>query len=454
MSAVWTERLAPIDELAMARSLSAEAGFAWLDSNRSEGQDGRYSFLAAWPSEEIRVEPGIAAPFAALGAVRRTPETVAPVGLTPSEVPAWIGYISYDAFWSAPTRGKPRFDRGHHPIILFRRYAALLAVDHATGATWIIGDDRNACAVFRRRLSELCDRRPSTPWIGAIEVDDAATHRNAIERALAYIGMGEVYEVNVARRWSAPFEGDALELWQAMRVASRVPLGMFLDAGDHAVLACTMERFIHWDARSKRLVTRPIKGTIGREPTDGRASQRLRADPKEQAEHSMIVDLMRNDLGRVAKIGSVKVDEPLIVEPFTGLYHLVSTVSCITRPDVSLEAILEATFPPGSVTGAPKIRALEIIEELEQHPRGVYCGALGFIDRDGGISLAVAIRTATVARGRVCYWAGGGIVEASDPGREVAETELKARVFLDAVATLQGSSEHASRASSENAATR
>jgi anthranilate/para-aminobenzoate synthase component I len=204
------------------------------------------------------------------------------------------------------------------------------------------------------------------------------------------------------------------------------------------VLACTMERFIHWDATSRKLVTRPIKGTIRREPTDDGASERLRADPKEQAEHSMIVDLMRNDLGRVAVVGSVRVDAPLVVEPFTGLYHLVSTVSCVTRPEVTLEQILEATFPPGSVTGAPKIRALEIIEELEQHPRGIYCGALGFIDHEGGLSLAVAIRTATVGEGEACYWAGGGIVEASDPDREVAETELKAKVFLDAVKALQG----------------
>jgi anthranilate/para-aminobenzoate synthase component I len=131
------------------------------------------------------------------------------------------------------------------------------------------------------------------------------------------------------------------------------------------------------------------------------------------------------------------VDAPLVVEPFSGLYHLVSTVSCVTRPEVTLEQILEATFPPGSVTGAPKIRALEVIEELEQHPRGVYCGALGFIDHEGGLSLAVAIRTATVRDGEVHYWAGGGIVEASDPDREVAETELKARVFLDAVESLQ-----------------
>ena len=435
---MWAERVASIDELSVARRLSAESGFAWLDSNRSESTDGRYSFLAAWPSEEIRVEFGAKAPFAALRGVGRGNGDVNPEGPKPSEVPAWIGYIAYDAFWSAPARGQPRFDRNHAPIMLFRRYPALLAIDHEDGETWVLGDDRGAVKTFRTRLEELTDRKTSVPSVGAIEVDDAATHRETIKKALDYIGMGEVYEVNVARRWSASFEGDALELWQAMRVASRVPLGMFLDGGDHAVLACTMERFIHWDAQSKTLVTRPIKGTIRREATDDGASQRLRADPKEQAEHSMIVDLMRNDLGRVAQTGTVKVDAPLIVEPFTGLYHLVSTVSCTTRPEVSLEAVLEATFPPGSVTGAPKVRALEIIEELEQHPRGVYCGALGFIDHDGGLSLAVAIRTATVAEGRVCYWAGGGIVEASDPDREVAETELKARVFLDAVATLQG----------------
>jgi len=439
---VWAERVASIDELSVARRLSAEPGFAWLDSNRSESRDGRYSFLTAWPSEEIRVEFGVESPFAALRGISQRTGEASPAGPKPSEVPAWIGYIAYDAFWSAPARGKPQFERGTDPIMLFRRYPALLAIDHEDGETWILGDDRGVAGAFRARLDALTEREPMTPSVGAIAVDDAPTHRKAIEKALDCIGMGEVYEVNVARRWSASFEGDALELWQAMRVASRVPLGMFLDGGDHAVLACTMERFIHWDARSRTLVTRPIKGTIRREATDNGASQRLRADPKEQAEHSMIVDLMRNDLGRVAEIGTVKVEAPLIVEPFTGLYHLVSTVSCLTRSEVSLEAILEATFPPGSVTGAPKIRALEIIEELEQHPRGVYCGALGFIDYDGGLSLAVAIRTATVAGGRVCYWAGGGIVEASDPDREVAETELKARVFLDAVASLQGAVEN------------
>ena len=232
--------------------------------------------------------------------------------------------------------------------MLFRRYPALLAIDHEDGATWILGDDRRASDGFGARLSGLEEQNPSVPSIGAIEVDAAPAHRQAITRALDYIGMGEVYEVNVARRWSASFEGDALELWRAMRAASRVPLGMFLDGGDHAVLACTMERFIHWDAESKTLVTRPIKGTIRREATDDGASQRLRADPKEQAEHSMIVDLMRNDLGRVAEIGTVSVEAPLIVEPFTGLYHLVSTVSCVTRPRSPSKRSWTRPFPQGA----------------------------------------------------------------------------------------------------------
>jgi para-aminobenzoate synthetase component 1 len=313
-----------------------------------------------------------------------------------------------------------------------------LTIDHEDGTSWLVGDDEEACRAFEERLSRATAGEPSAPHVGEICVDDADEHRRAILQALELIAQGQIYEVNLARRWSASFEGDALALWQAMRVASRVPLGMFLDGGDHSVLACTMERFIHWDAGSRRLVTRPIKGTIRREPLDDGASARLRADPKEQAEHSMIVDLMRNDIGRVAEVGSVRVDAPLVVEPFTGLYHLVSTVSCSTRSGVGLREVLEATFPPGSVTGAPKIRALEIIESLEQHPREVYCGALGFIDHEGGLSLAVAIRTALVRDGAVHYWAGGGIVEASDPHREVAETELKARVFLDAVDSIRG----------------
>jgi anthranilate/para-aminobenzoate synthase component I len=152
---MWAERVASIDELAVAQSLSGQAGFAWLDSNRSESRDGRYSFLAAWPNEEIRVEFGDRAPFSALANVTRPVVAKNGEGPSPSEVPAWIGYIAYDAFWSAPARGKPRFERGREPILLFRRYPALLAIDHEAGEAWIVGDERESCEDFRAFRSSV-----------------------------------------------------------------------------------------------------------------------------------------------------------------------------------------------------------------------------------------------------------------------------------------------------------
>ena len=151
----------------------------------------------------------------------------------------------------------------------------------------------------------------------------------------------------------------------------------------------------------------------------------------------MIVDLMRNDLARVAETGSVRVTAPFSVEPYARLSHLVTTIAATTRPEVGLVDILRATFPPGSVTGAPKLAAMRAIEALEPEPRGVYCGAIGHLDQRGGLSLAVAIRTALAHADVVHYYAGGGLVAASDPEREVAETELKARVFLDALDELR-----------------
>jgi anthranilate/para-aminobenzoate synthase component I len=215
-----------------------------------------------------------------------------------------------------------------------------------------------------------------------------------------------------------------------MRDESPVPFGYFRQEAGAAVLGRSMERFLRYRARDGLLWSSPIKGTIARRGQDTAEAATLRADAKEHAEHAMVVDLMRNDLGRVAEIGSVEVQELMAVLPFAGLSHLVSTVRARARPELAPEQLLALTFPPGSVTGTPKQRALELIEELEDAPRGVYTGALGFVDRAGGLSLAVAIRSAVVCDQHVEYFAGGGIVWGSDPERELAETELKAQVFL------------------------
>ncbi|MAQ15573.1 MAG: aminodeoxychorismate synthase component I [Sandaracinus sp.] len=436
---------------AAALGLRGHGGLAWLDADGSP-PTGRRAFMGCAPVETRRVPWGQDA-YAALDELSR--------GGEPGR-PRWVGYLSYDAFWARSSL-TPRMDRDTRwPTLLLHRYDALLEVDVPHERARLVGDDDAAIARLHARLvgggtggggavgagGAAVGGETGTEGaalgsltVGALTVTPRATHARAIERARDHIAAGEVYQVNLARAWTGELAGDPLALWLAMREASPVPLGLYLDGGDHQVLARTMERFLEWhpDAEGRGPIeTRPIKGTIARAGADADEAARLRADPKEHAEHAMIVDLVRNDLGRVSETGSVEVTERFAVEPFAKLAHLVSTVRGTTRPGTTTSAVMDATFPPGSVTGAPKSAALAIIEALEPVPRGPYCGAVGFVDGAGGLSLAVAIRTAFVAAGTVRYHAGGGLVWASEAAREVAETELKARVFLDALAGANG----------------
>jgi len=425
---------------ATLRALGPRGRFC-LDGLRGH-PEGRWAFLGAEPEEVRRVDVGAPDPLGVLGAIEPAPParwaSEAPP-LSAAAVPRWVGMLSYDAAWSDPRalglRIAPRHRREGWPAVWLGRYEALLAVDQERGETWAIGTDdarvQRLAAAARAVTAEPRAR------VGEPIVEPPAVHRARIECALEAIAAGRIYQVNLARPWRAAYEGDPLALFAAMRDASPVPLGAYLELEGGAIVCRTMERFLRWDRASRELWTSPIKGTIARTGADDDGeARRLRSDDKERAEHSMIVDLMRNDLSRVAEVGSVRVIDPLRVEPFAGLSHLVSTVSCVTRPGVDLADVLRATFPPGSVTGTPKLAAMELIEQQEATARGPYTGALGYVDRGGGLSLAVAIRAAAVRAGEVTYFAGGGLVSASDPGREIEETELKARVFLDAIRRL------------------
>jgi para-aminobenzoate synthetase component 1 len=434
-----------LDAEQAALRLAHEPGLCWLDGDAAHA-DGRYAFVAAGPVARVRVTWPSADPLAALAqlelaAQARSGATEAAV-LLPEQVPRWIGYIAYDA---ALAPASARMSRPHgRPVLDFARYGAVAAFDLVEKRGFVLGDDRAACEQLAEKLAQ-----PARPLerarLGAIELAPDALHLDAIERALTHIAAGDLYQVNLARELRARFSGSALELFIALRRASPVPLGFYYDDGARTVAARTMERFVRWHRSSRALHTRPIKGTraSGTDPARPSASSahmkdELINDAKERAEHAMIVDLMRNDLSRVAEVGSVSVAELFTVEAYARLLHLVSTVRCTTRPEVTLQDVLRATFPPGSVTGAPKLAAVELIEALEHAPRDVYTGALGFVDRGGGLSLAVAIRTAIVDRAdeQLRYFAGGGIVEASQPARELAETVLKAQVLLDARAQL------------------
>lgn len=415
------------EPLALARRLEGRPGLVVLDGDGS-GVRGRFSYVASDPVEIFESRDDVADLLAAIdGATTETPDPL----------PRFIGFVAYDA-------ARDAIDGSRHtppsiPRAWFGRYDALAVFDAELGTAELVGDDESALARMATRLE--ASESPATFTVGPLVIDDAAAHTHAIETALAAILRGDVYQVNLARRFRASFEGSALGLYAAMRTASPVPFGGFLDTPGVSVLGRSMERFLAYDAGTRRLETRPIKGTIPESADRLEDAARLRADPKEHAEHVMVVDLLRNDLGRVAAIGSVQVDEALVVEPFARLSHLVSTVSCTLAPGHGLGSVLRETFPPGSVTGTPKRAAMRLIEALEAHARGVYCGAYGYVARDGSFSFAVAIRTATITESVLDYWAGGGIVHGSVPAREVAETELKARVLFDALAERHPSSD-------------
>lgn len=245
-----------------------------------------------------------------------------------------------------------------------------------------------------------------------------------VERAQRYIAAGDIYQVNLTHTLKAAWPDDPAVFYPRLRAASPAPHACFLRLGDTAVLSASPECFLQIDGN--RIVTKPIKGTRPRRADDAAAAAELLASEKERAELVMITDLERNDLGQVCQYGSVEVESLCQLRSFAQVHHLVSTVEGRLRPGVSALEALRACYPGGSITGAPKKRAREIIAELESAPRGIYTGALGFFGRDGKAVFNIAIRTLVVRDGSASYGVGAGIVADSEPGAEYDETLDKA----------------------------
>jgi para-aminobenzoate synthetase component 1 len=258
----------------------------------------------------------------------------------------------------------------------------------------------------------------------------------AVERAQRYIRAGDIYQVNLSRRLTVRAGGSGWDLFQHLSAVSPAPFAAYLEAGEIGVASSSPEQFLRLSG--SQIVTRPIKGTRPRahDPTrDAQLAYELQTSPKELAELVMITDLLRNDLGRICEYGSVQVPELARLEKFAQVQHLVSTVEGRLRPGITHFAALAACFPGGSITGAPKFRAMEIIDELEPIARGPYCGAIGYLGFNRESQLSIAIRTAVCAAGNIHFNVGAGIVADSDPAAEYEETEAKARGFLAALAT-------------------
>jgi anthranilate/para-aminobenzoate synthase component I len=348
-------------------------------------------------------------------------------------VPRWIGLLPYEAFRDLE---RPRFVPAretravpHISAPRWYRYGAVAVLGERDAC--VVGDAPEAVA----HLADLLENAPPQPNSAraSLELIEPAEpgerHIARIERALEHITAGDLYQVNLARRFAFRVRGHAIEVLTALGPAARAPFAAALGFEDLAVVSCSPELFLDVDASGK-LVTRPIKGTRPRGETPAEdACLRLELDSseKERAELAMVIDVERSDFGRVAMAGSVHLSELPHVVSHPTVLHREATVRAQLRPGVTREELLRATLPSGSVTGAPKIRAMEVIASLEAERRGLYTGALGTLGHDGSLRLSMAIRTLTIADGIAHYFSGGGIVADSNPAAEVEETHWKAR---------------------------
>ncbi|MGB6454287.1 MAG: aminodeoxychorismate synthase component I, partial [Streptosporangiaceae bacterium] len=364
----------------------------------------------------------------------------------------WLGYLGFGLAGSVlPVPPAPGAAR-QLPAAWLGFYDHVLRRDRASGRWFfeaLVTEER--AAALETRLADLRDRarraRPQPRPYRCGEfglIPDGAEHRSAVRRAVDYIGRGDIFQANICLRLAADFDGDPLDAFCAAVTSLDPPYAAFLrPSAEAAVASLSPELFLRRVGRT--VSSRPIKGTAARPPDEEAAAAaraRLQRSAKNRAENVMIVDLMRNDLSRVCEPGSVVVPGLVTAEPHPGVWHLVSEVRGELRAGTSDGQLVRATFPPGSVTGAPKVRAVEVIHELEATPREVYTGAIGYRSPVAGLELNVAIRTFEFRSGRVWLGAGGGIVAASRPGAEYRECLLKAEPL---VAALGGSIARRSR---------
>ncbi|MGH7511581.1 MAG: aminodeoxychorismate synthase component I [Gemmatimonadales bacterium] len=465
-------------------------GLVFLDSatgplhTADTHQLGRYSFLTADPARIIRSKDGRTeiggrglewAPLERdpLLAVRDllAPHAAAPIsGLPPFQGGA-AGYIGYDYGAVLERLPAPRYDDLRIPDVMLGLYDWVIAWDHRLGTAWVISTGlpetgaardiraRERLAMVKERLRGPATRRPqpvlptpspadeapSYPVLGVegaepIGLRSTFTHRgylDAVTRVRDYIVAGDIFQANLSQRFQAPLTEPAFDLYARLRRANPAAFAAYLDWGDLRVMSASPERFLWLDENGRHVETRPIKGTRPRgvgPMHDAALGRALAESDKDRAENVMIVDLLRNDLSRVCRPGTVRVPELFALEQHPTVHHLVSTVVGELDPTEGAVDLLRAAFPGGSITGAPKVRAMEIIAELEPSRRGVYCGSIGYLSTTGAMDTSIVIRTYLALRGRVYFQAGGGIVADSDPELEYRETLDKARALIAALA--------------------
>ncbi|MEC9483333.1 MAG: aminodeoxychorismate synthase component I [Halomonas sp.] len=433
------------DPLERFARLRHRHGAVLLDSGRPEAPGGRYDIMSCEPRAtfEVTAEGQVRSemkatlpddPFAAQQALLDTLDT----DLPDSDLPflgGLIGYWSYDLgriLEPLPSRARAVTSL---PWCRLGLYDWALIHDHVRQEAWLVATPE------RRRQVEtwLCETvTPALPFAITAPFQaemDRLGYGERFRTVQRYIRAGDCYQINLAQRFSTSYRGDLWQAYQALRRATPTPFAGYMAWADKAVLSVSPERFIRIDRG--QVETRPIKGTRPRGTTaeqDARLAAALVDSDKDKAENVMIVDLLRNDLGRVCRPGSVRVPQLCGLESYANVHHLVSVVTGELDGDHTPLDLLAAAFPGGSITGAPKVRAMQIIDELEPSRRSAYCGSLGYVDRRGSMDTSIAIRSVVADAGRLHVWGGGGLVADSDESEEYQETLAKISRLMDALA--------------------
>jgi para-aminobenzoate synthetase component 1 len=429
----------------------------FLDSGVTASPLGRYSMLVTAPRRRLWQEagqlwiadgdsPARRSALSLWAALRESVTRLPDAASLPAELPfvgGALGYLAYD--FGLAGQGIPPPLTQSLPEAVFGIYDTVLLVDHQAREAWLCApEDRmvQALAEWQPRLAceTACSPDPSFQVQGPVRpLWSRGDYASAFGRVQDYIQAGDCYQVNLAQPFAVPYAGSPWSLYQRLRAVNPAPFSAYLSLPQGEVLSFSPERLLR--VQQDRLQVRPIKGTrprLGAPQEDQQMAQALLASPKDRAENVMIVDLLRNDLGRVAATGSVQVPQLCALESYAHVHHLVSVVEARLAPGRDALSALEACFPGGSITGAPKRRAMEIIAELEAGARGLYCGSIGYLDQRGGLDMNIAIRSMTAVQGDLRFWAGGGIVADSDPDAEYQETLDKVAVFHRELAAWAG----------------
>jgi para-aminobenzoate synthetase component 1 len=447
------------DPVAWCRAFADRPGVALFDSALRDQALGRCSFLGIDPFARLEADRagvrlnGLDAgtdPFESIGALCAQYGTESRSDLPPFQT-GMAGYFGYGLrhhVERVPSHARADIA---WPDLVLGLYDLVLAVDHVEGRAWLLAsgypetthrarrgraEDRIAWA--RDRLRRAAAAAPAASWAVAAMPDLSQDRfKAAVRRTIDYIEAGDIYQANITQRFRArlPAGFDRLSLYRALRTRNPATFGAYLDFGATALLSSSPERFLKLSGR--RVESRPIKGTRPRGRTaaeDKALAAELLASAKDRAENLMIVDLLRNDISRVCKVGSVTVPTLFALESYATVHHLVSVVAGNLADGRRAVDLLRACFPGGSVTGAPKIRAMEIIAELEPAARGPYCGSIGYLSADGAMDSNIVIRTYCLQGQELTFQVGGGIVADSDPEAEYEESLAKAKALIEVLA--------------------